>query len=101
MTRLLTFGILFSTAVNADVVAKSLTLGISVLASFVFVLGTALVTKSLISGMLSSIFFILASYSVFLTTSFLTALLNLLKSTGIGTNLSISNLSILFFKLFR
>ena len=36
--RLLTSGTLFSTAVNAEVVAKSLILGISVLTSFIFVL---------------------------------------------------------------
>ena len=35
----------------------------------------------------------------FLTTSFFTTLLNLLKSVGTGSNLSISNLSTLLFKL--
>ena len=55
----------------------------------------------LISGILSSIFFILALYSVFLKTSFLTTLVNLLKSRGTGTNLSISNLSTLVFKLLK
>ena len=42
-----------------------------------------------------SILFTLAtnlSYTVFLTTLFLTTWLNLLKSTGTGTNLSMSNL---------
>ena len=39
------------------------------------------------------------SYSVFLITSFFTTLLNLLKSVGTGTNLSISNLSTSVFKL--
>ena len=38
-------------------------------------------------------------HTVFLTTSFFTTLLNLLKSAGIGTNLSISNLSTSVFKL--
>ena len=90
---MLTFGILFSTAVNAEVVAKPLILGISVLTSFIFVLRIVLVAKLLISGILSSIFFILASYSVFLTTSFLTTLFSLLKSTGTSANLSILNLS--------
>ena len=33
------------------------------------------------------------SYTVFLTTSFFTTLLSLLKSVGTGANLSISNLS--------
>ena len=49
---------------------------------------------------LVSILFTLAtnlSYTVFLTTSFFTTSLSLLKSTGTGANLSISNLSI--FKL--
>ena len=38
-------------------------------------------------------------YSVFLTTSFFTKLLNLAKSLGNGVNLSISNLSTSVFKL--
>ena len=84
MTRLLIFGILFSTTVNAKVVAKSLILGISVLTSSIFILRIVLVAKLLISGILSLIFFILALSSVFSTTSFLITLLRLLKSTGIG-----------------
>ena len=39
------------------------------------------------------------SYTVFLTTSFFTTSLSLLKSTGTGTNLSMSNLSTSVFKL--
>ena len=39
------------------------------------------------------------SYTVFLTTSFLITSLNLLKSTGTGANLSISNLCTSVFKL--
>ena len=39
------------------------------------------------------------SYTVFLTTSFFTTSLSLLKSTGTGANLSISNLSTSVFKL--
>ena len=96
-----TFGILFSTAVNVEVVAKPLMRGISVLNSFIFVLRIVLVAKLVISGILSSIFFVFALYSVFLTTSFLTALVSLLKSTGTGSNLSISNLATLFFKLLK
>ena len=57
-------------AVNA-VNAKPLVLSISVLTSFTFVLRTVLVAKFVISSILSSIFLILALYSVFLTTSFL------------------------------
>ena len=94
--RLLTFGILFSTAVNPEVVAKPLMHGISVLTSFVFVLKIVLVAKSVISCILSLTFFILVLFSVFVTTSFLTTLFSLLKSTGTGTNLSISNLSTFF-----
>ena len=52
-------------------------------------------------GISSSILLILESYSVFLTTSFFTTLLSLLKSTGTGANLSISNLSTLLFKLLK
>ena len=40
-------------------------------------------------------------HSVFLTTSFFTALLNLVKSLGTGINLAISNLSTSVFKLAR
>ena len=43
----------------------------------------------------------LALRSIFLTTSFLTTLLSLLKSAGTGVNLSISNLSTLLFKLLK
>ena len=39
------------------------------------------------------------SYTVFLTTSFFTTSLSLVKSTGARTNLSISNLSTSAFKL--
>ena len=39
------------------------------------------------------------SYTAFLTTSFFTTSLSLLKSIGTGTNSSISNLSNLAFKL--
>ena len=44
---------------------------------------------------------ILALYSVLLTTSFFTALLSLLKSTGVVSNFPISNLSTLLFKRFK
>ena len=99
MTRLLTFGILFSTAVNAEIVAKPLILGISILTSFIFVLRIVLEATLVISGILSSILFILALYSAFLTTSCLTTLLSLFKSAGTGANLSISDWSTLLFKL--
>ena len=95
MIRLLVLGILFSTAVNAEVVAKPLILGILALNSFNFVLKIVLVAKLLISGILSSIFLIFALYSIFLTTSVFTTLLSSLKSTGAGANLSICNLSTL------
>ena len=54
-------------------------------------------TKSLVS-----IFFTFGasfSYTTFLTTSFFTASLNLLKSIGAGANLSMSNLSASVFRL--
>ena len=90
MTKLLTLGILFSTAVREVVVAKlvvilsisSLTsfilalraaveaklviLGILPLTSFILVLRVVLAAKLIISGILSSIFFILALYAFFL-----------------------------------
>ena len=99
LTRLLTFGILYSTAVNAEFIAKPLILGTSVLTSFIFVLRIVLVPKLVISVILSSIYFILALYSVFSTTSFFTTLVSLLESTATGAILLISNLSTLLFKL--
>ena len=48
---------------------------------------------------MSTIFLILALYSVFLTTSVFTTLLSLLKSNGVVFNFTISNLSTLLFKL--
>ena len=69
---------------------------ISILTSFILTLRVVLVAKLVISGILSSIFFILALYTSFLTTSFFTASLSLLKSGRTGTNLSTSSLSIYF-----
>ena len=56
MTRLLILGILFSTAVNPEVVAVPVILAISFLTWFIFVLKIDLLAKLLISGILSSIF---------------------------------------------
>ena len=117
LTKLLTLWILFSTAVRALVVAKLLQLGISPvtcfsitrsicskvsntgilpLTSFILVLRVDLVGKLVTSDILSSVFFILALYTSFSTKLFFTTSLSLLKSTGTGSNLSISNLSIFF-----
>ena len=68
MTKLLTLGILFSTALRAVLVAKLVILGISPLTSFILALRVVLVAKLVISGILSSIFFILALYTSFLIT---------------------------------
>ena len=76
-------------------------LGISFLTSFVLILSAALVAKLVISSILASIFLVLPVYTSFSTTSFFTKSLSLLKSTGIGTNLSSSNLSTLLFKLLK
>ena len=67
--KLLTLGIFFSTVIRAAVVAKLVILDILPLTSFILGLRVVLVAK-LISGKLSSIFFILASYASFLMTSF-------------------------------
>ena len=91
LNKLVTLGILFSTAVRAIVVAKLVILGISTLTSFILALRAEVVTKLVIlgissltsvyfsnkstlfaklviSGILSSITFILALYTSFLTT---------------------------------
>ena len=82
LTKILTLCILFSTAVRAVVVAKLVILGMSFLTSFILALRYALLAKFAISGILSSIVLILALYTSFLTTSFFTASLRLLKSTA-------------------
>ena len=74
---------------------KLITLGIF----FPTILGAVLVAKLVISGILSPIFFILSLYTSFLTTSFFTKSLSLLKSTGKGTNLSTSSLYNFTFKI--
>ena len=65
LTRLLTSGISFSTAVRAIVVAKLLILSISSLTSFILALKVVLVAKLVISVILSSILLILALYTFF------------------------------------
>ena len=60
------------------------------LTSFILALRIVLVAKLIISGILSLIFLILALYTPFLTISFFTTSLSLLKSTGIDANLSTS-----------
>ena len=103
MAKLVILDILFLTsfilALRAIVVAKLVILGISFLTSFIIALRLALVAKLVISGVLSSICLILALYTYFLTTSFFTTLLSLLKSTGTCTNLSTSNLCTLLFQI--
>ena len=83
-------GISFSTTVRAVVAAELVILGDSFLTSFILVLKEVLVATLVISGILS-IFLILALYAFFITTSFLTTSLSLLKSAGTGTNLSTSH----------
>ena len=112
LTRLVTSDILFATVVNAAFVAKLLMSGILFSNSVSF----AFLTKSVTSGILFSycdlsvsylvfktnsvikILFTLvtnSSYASFLTTSFLTTALNLLKLTGTGSNLSTYQLQFL------
>ena len=70
--------------------------GISPFTSFILALREALATKLVTSGISSSIFFILALYTDFLTTSSFTTLLSSLKSKGAGTNLSTFNYLLYF-----
>ena len=76
-------------------------LGISFLTSFILTLRVVLVAKLVISGILPSIFFILALHTSHLTALFFTKSLSLLKSTRTGITLSTSNSSILLFKLLK
>ena len=59
LTKLVTFGVLFSTVVRAVVVVKLVILGMSSLTPFILALRVVLVAKLIISGILSSIFLIL------------------------------------------
>ena len=76
---------------------KSVTLGILFSNSVLPVWYLVFKTNSLVS--ISSTFATNLSYTVFLTTSFFTTLLSLLKSVGRCANLSISNISTSVFKL--
>ena len=95
------FSTSFILALRAVIAAKLVILGSSPLTSFILELRVVLVAKLVISAILSSMFFYLRVIYIFLTISFLTASLSLLKSTGTGTYLSTSNLSILLFKFFK
>ena len=118
LAKLLTLSILFSTAVRAVLVtklvilsistltsfslvwraavaAKLVILGISPLTSFTLALRKALVAKLVIPGILSSIFFYLSIIYLFLTASFFTSSLSLLRSIGTGFNSSTFELSTL------
>ena len=116
LTKFLTLNILFSTIVNAVFVAKLLTSGILFPNSVSFAYLTRLLTSGILfsNSILSVLYLVFnrksvvsilfpfptnLSYTVFLTISFFTTSLSLLESTGIGANLSMSNLSTLIFKL--
>ena len=78
-------------ALRSGLVTKLVILGISPLTSFILASRAALVAMLVIPGILSSVFLILALYSFFLTTSFLTRSPSLLKSVGTSFNLSVYN----------
>ena len=101
MTKLLILVILFSAAVRAVVIAKSVILGILFLTLFILALREALVVKLAISDILSSVLFILALCTSFFTHLSSFYILSLLQSTGTGTNLKTSDLSTLIFKLVK
>ena len=81
-------------------VAKLVILGVSLLTSFLLALRIVLLAKLVISGILSSIFLILALYTSFLTTSIFLHRLFYLKN-GTTYNLSTYNFSTSIFKLFK
>ena len=65
LTRLLTLGILFSTAVNAELVAKPVMLGILLSVSVILEFKSAFLARSLVSGIFLSISLIFFSKSDF------------------------------------
>ena len=124
ITKLLRSGILFSTAINDELVAKTSNTSYFPSISVILVFKSAFLAKSLVSGIFLSasltffskpdlpvsyvafktnpVMSILSTlvnnllYSVFLTTLFFTTLLSFAKSLGTGVNLSISSLSLQF-----
>ena len=126
MTKLLTFDILFSTAVNAELVANPLILRVLFSISVILALKSivSFLTKPLVSGIFLSTslnFFsrsdLSVSYVVFKTNPvvsmlstfvtnlsysvFFTTLLSLAKSSGTGVNFAVSILSTSVFRLAR
>ena len=120
LTKLLTLHILFLTVVNVVFVAKLVTSGILRSISAILVLLSVFLTRPLVSEILffnsdlsalylvfttNPLVLILSSlatnllYTSFLTPSFFTASLSLLKSIRTGTNLLKSNLSTSVFNL--
>ena len=79
MTKLIILGTLISTAVRAAVVVKLEILVILPLSTFILALRVVLLAKLVTSGILSSIFLILALYTSFLTKLLFTTSLSLLK----------------------
>ena len=81
-TKLLTSGILFSTAVNSELVAKQVMLGILPFISVTLVLKSVFLTKLLISDIFLSILLILSSKSdpsfsyLFFLTQFVVSILS-------------------------
>ena len=116
-TKVLAPGILFSTALNAELVARPVILGILFSTLVILAFKSVFLARSLVSGIFLSASLILLSkfdlsvsyvvsktnpvvsmlftlatnlsYTFFLTTSFFTTLLSLAKSLGTGVNLSI------------
>ena len=120
LTNLLILGISFSTVINAVFAATLLTSGILLCISVILAFQPVFLTRSLVLGILFSVSDLSVSYlvfktnplvsilftsatnllqAVFLTKSFFTTLLSLLKLTGTGANLSISSLSSSVFRL--
>ena len=99
VAKLLISGILFSNSASFAYLKKSVTLVFLSFNSDFSVSYLVFKTKPLVSKLFTLVTYL--SYISFLTTSFFTTSLSLLKSTGTGTNLSTSNLSTSVFKLSR
>ena len=99
VAKLLMSGILFSNSASFAYLKKSVTLVFLSFNSDFSVSYLVFKTKPLVSKLFTLVTYL--SYISFLTTSFFTTSLSLLKSTGTGTNLSTSNLSTSVFKLSR
>ena len=89
-TRLLTLEILFSTAINAELVAKPVILGILFSISVILAFKSVLLASSLVSGIFLFVSLISVSYEVFKTNPAVSMLSTFVTNLSYSVFLTIS-----------